>query len=143
MQATEALCHLSVTDIKKTFCNVWFFCKNEACANCKDWKATTVVWLMAVVTVTYYIGKYIKSHPSLPLFDCEKLYCFFFLKESTRHLLISSFTYLRYSWELHVNLTFFVLDLVKIYNLIKANIDDCLILEVPWSFQSKKAKKDS
>ena len=34
MQATEALCHLSVTDIKKTFCNVSFFSKNEACVNC-------------------------------------------------------------------------------------------------------------
>ena len=46
MQATEALCHLSVTDIKKTFCNVWFFCKNEACANCTGWNATTVIWLL-------------------------------------------------------------------------------------------------
>ena len=46
MQTTEALCHLSVTDIKKTFCNIWFFCKNEACANCTDWKATTVIWLL-------------------------------------------------------------------------------------------------
>ena len=34
MQATEALCHLSITDIKKPFCNVWLFCKNEACVNC-------------------------------------------------------------------------------------------------------------
>ena len=46
LQATEALCHLCVTDIKKTFCNIWFFCKNEACANCTDWKATTVIWLL-------------------------------------------------------------------------------------------------
>ena len=48
MQATEALCHLSVTDIKKTFCNIWFFCKNEACANCTGWNATTVIWLLLV-----------------------------------------------------------------------------------------------
>ena len=45
MQATEALCYLSITDIKKTFCNVVFFCKNEACANCAGWNATTVIWL--------------------------------------------------------------------------------------------------
>ena len=45
-QATEGLCHLSVTDIKKPFCNIWFFCKNEACANCTDWKATIVIWLL-------------------------------------------------------------------------------------------------
>ena len=44
MQATEALCHLSVTDIKKTFCNV---CKNEACSNCTGWNATTVIWLLS------------------------------------------------------------------------------------------------
>ena len=48
MQATEALCHLSVTDIKKTFFHVWFFCKNEACANCTGWNATTVIWLLTV-----------------------------------------------------------------------------------------------
>ena len=48
MQATETLCHLSITDIKKTFCNVWFFCKNEACANCTGWNATTVIWLLGV-----------------------------------------------------------------------------------------------
>ena len=24
----------SVTDIKKSYCNIWFFCKNEACVNC-------------------------------------------------------------------------------------------------------------
>ena len=46
MQTTEALCHLSVTDIKKPFWNVWFFCKNKACANCTDWKATAVIWLV-------------------------------------------------------------------------------------------------
>ena len=45
MQATEALCHLSVTDIKKTFCNVWFFCENEACVNCGTLNATTLIWL--------------------------------------------------------------------------------------------------
>ena len=45
LQATEALCHLCVTDIKKTFCNIWFFCKNQACANCTGWNATTVIWL--------------------------------------------------------------------------------------------------
>ena len=45
MQATEALCHLSVTDIKKTFCSVWFFCKNEACVNCGTLNATTLIWL--------------------------------------------------------------------------------------------------
>ena len=49
MQATEALCHLSVTDIKKTFCKVWFFCKNEACANCTGWNATTAIWLLTVM----------------------------------------------------------------------------------------------
>ena len=27
-------CYLSVTDIKKTFCKVYYFCKNEACVNC-------------------------------------------------------------------------------------------------------------
>ena len=47
LQATEALCHLCITDIKKTFCNIWFFSKNKACANCTDWKATTVIWLLA------------------------------------------------------------------------------------------------
>ena len=45
MQATEALCHLSVTDIKKIFYNVWFFCKNEACVNCGTLNATTLIWL--------------------------------------------------------------------------------------------------
>ena len=28
------LCHLSVTDIKKTFFNIWFLCKSEACVKC-------------------------------------------------------------------------------------------------------------
>ena len=46
MQATEALCHLSVTDIKKPFCNVWFFCKNEVCVNCGTLNATTPIWLL-------------------------------------------------------------------------------------------------
>ena len=46
LQATEALCHLSVTDIKKPFCNVWFFCKNEACVNCGTLNATTLIWLV-------------------------------------------------------------------------------------------------
>ena len=32
------LCHLSVTDKKNTFCNVWFFSKNEACINCPTHK---------------------------------------------------------------------------------------------------------
>ena len=50
MQATEALCHLCVTNIKKTFCNIWFFCKNQACANCTGWNATTVIWLLWGVT---------------------------------------------------------------------------------------------
>ena len=31
-----------------TFCNVWFFCKNEACANCTGWNATTVFRLQTV-----------------------------------------------------------------------------------------------
>ena len=46
MQATETLCHLSVTDIKKRFCNVWFFCKNKACVNCGKESATTLTWLL-------------------------------------------------------------------------------------------------
>ena len=46
LQATEALCHLSVTYIKKPFCNVWFFCKNEACVNCGTLNATTLIWLL-------------------------------------------------------------------------------------------------
>jgi hypothetical protein len=46
LQDTEALCHLSVTDIKKTFCNVWFFCKNEACVNCGTLNATTLIRLL-------------------------------------------------------------------------------------------------
>ena len=46
MQATETLCHLSVTDIKKIFCNAWFFCKNEACVNCGKENATTLTWLL-------------------------------------------------------------------------------------------------
>ena len=31
----RTLCHLSITDTykKKTFCNIWLFCKNEACVN--------------------------------------------------------------------------------------------------------------
>ena len=41
MQATVTLCHLSVTDIGKTFCNVWFFFKNEACVNCGTLNTTT------------------------------------------------------------------------------------------------------
>ena len=48
MQATETLCHLSVTDMKKRFCNVWFFCKNEACVNCGKENATTLTWLQPV-----------------------------------------------------------------------------------------------
>ena len=40
------LCHLSIIDIKKTFCNVWFFCKNEACVNCGTLNATTLIWLV-------------------------------------------------------------------------------------------------
>ena len=46
MQATEALCNLSVTDIKKTFCNIWFSCKNEACVNCGTLNATNLIWLL-------------------------------------------------------------------------------------------------
>ena len=46
LQATETLCHLSVTDIKKRFCNVWFFCINEACVNCGKENATTLTWLL-------------------------------------------------------------------------------------------------
>jgi hypothetical protein len=45
LQATETLCHLSVTDIKKRFCNIWFFCINEACVNCGKENATTLTWL--------------------------------------------------------------------------------------------------
>ena len=44
LQATETLCHLSV--IKKLFCNVWFFCINEACVNCGKENATTLTWLL-------------------------------------------------------------------------------------------------
>ena len=25
----------NITYIKKSFCNIWFFCKNEACVNCE------------------------------------------------------------------------------------------------------------
>ena len=50
LQATEALCHLCVTNIKKPFYNIWFFCKNQACANCTGWNATTVTWLLWVAT---------------------------------------------------------------------------------------------
>ena len=46
MQATETLCHLSITDIKKRFCNIWFFCKNKACVNCGKENATTLTWLL-------------------------------------------------------------------------------------------------
>ena len=41
------VCHLSVTDIKKTFCNGLFFCKNEACVNCGTSSATTLIWLLS------------------------------------------------------------------------------------------------
>jgi hypothetical protein len=51
LQATEALCHLIVTDIKKTFCNI--FCKNEACVNCGTLNATTLIWLLIVVIPMY------------------------------------------------------------------------------------------
>ena len=56
LQVTEALCHLSVTDIKKkkTFCNVWFVCKNEACVNCDTLNAKTAIWLLRVVRVHTY-----------------------------------------------------------------------------------------
>ena len=30
---TEALCHLSVTDVKKNIWKCLIFCKNEACVN--------------------------------------------------------------------------------------------------------------
>ena len=50
MQATEALCHLNVTDNKETFCNVWFFCKNEACGNGGILNATTLIWLLTCGT---------------------------------------------------------------------------------------------
>ena len=40
------LCYLSVEDIKKTFCNVGFFCKNEACVNCGTLNAITLIWLL-------------------------------------------------------------------------------------------------
>ena len=48
LQATETLCHLSFTDIKKQFCNIWFFYKNESCVNCGKETATTLTWLMRV-----------------------------------------------------------------------------------------------
>ena len=46
LQATETLCHLSITDIKKRFCHVWFFCINEACVNCGKENSTTLSWLL-------------------------------------------------------------------------------------------------
>ena len=50
LQGTETLCHLSVTGIKKWFCNVWFFCINEACVNCGKEKATTLTWLLTALS---------------------------------------------------------------------------------------------
>ena len=42
------LCHLSTSDIKKNFCNLWFsFCKNEAFVNCGTINATTLIWLLS------------------------------------------------------------------------------------------------
>ena len=46
LQATETLCHLSVTDIKKLFCNVWFFCINEPSVNCGKENTTNLTWLL-------------------------------------------------------------------------------------------------
>ena len=61
LQATETLYHLSVTDIKKRFCNVWFFCINEACVNCGKENATTLTWLLwgigFHVVVVFGLGK--------------------------------------------------------------------------------------
>ena len=45
---TEALCHLSVTDIKKHFATFDFFCKNEASVNCGTLNATTLIWLLVL-----------------------------------------------------------------------------------------------
>ena len=55
MQATETLCHLSVTDIKKRFCNIWFFCKKEACVNCGKEIATTLTWLPRVISIIIFL----------------------------------------------------------------------------------------
>ena len=71
MQATEALCHLSVTDIKKHFATFDFFCKNEACVNCGSLNATTLIWLGAVYQSTFGTGALvskIKKWCHLPVF---------------------------------------------------------------------------
>ena len=75
MQATEALCHLSITDIKKTFCNVWFFCKNEACVNCGTLNATTLIWLLWVKMVRVWYIKPItwSCNLSVPLMTIKNL----------------------------------------------------------------------
>ena len=78
LQATEALCHLSLTDIKKIFCKVWFFfCKNEACANCTGWNSTTVIWLPRVtrdyIWIYYYLYNIRKYWLRTPLIRMKPL----------------------------------------------------------------------
>ena len=78
LQATETLCHLSVTDIKKRFCNVWFFCINEACVNCGKENATTLTWLLLG-------GKPINHRGLPPRFlgqFCEQSYIHFYGSKS-------------------------------------------------------------
>ena len=67
MQATETLCHLSVTDIKKRFYNISFFCKNEACVNCGKETATTLTWLLALSPQFIWDSKNKNKNPSLSL----------------------------------------------------------------------------
>ena len=69
LQATETLCHLSFTDIKKRFCNIWFFCKNEACVNCGKESATTLTWLLVGMLSYVVCNCHIPSEASCSYFS--------------------------------------------------------------------------
>ena len=49
VQFLVTLSYLNIMDIKKTFCNVWFFFfLSEACVNYGTLNATTLIWLIRV-----------------------------------------------------------------------------------------------
>ena len=55
----EALCYLSVTNIKKAFCNTWFFGKNKPCVKCGTNKHHKVNLVAAIANVCISDGTFL------------------------------------------------------------------------------------